>query len=137
MNLKTPFKIAQCHINPATNTITFANGEQTVVQKKFIQALSYMAHNYPKATDKSQLITHVWGEDTQLGEQSLNNAILKLRHELREIDSILIEQVNNQSCRLMIEPIYDEHVETPATHAKWLWLGFITLGAATSYFLLK
>ncbi len=109
MNLESPFKLEQITIRPAENLIEFDDGVTVTVQPKFIEVLAYLAQQYPRSVERTELIDAVWDGNHFVGEKSLNNAIWKLRHELKRADSSFIETVRKKGYRLLIEPDFDIH----------------------------
>jgi Tol biopolymer transport system component/DNA-binding winged helix-turn-helix (wHTH) protein len=104
MIANTPFKINQYQIIPAEFSIQIADGEKQSLQPKFIEVLVYLAHNYGRVVPREELINHIWGQDSYVGEKSLTNAIWHLRKKLVCDEEVLIKTIRKAGYQLISKP---------------------------------
>ncbi len=104
MMANTPFKINQYLIIPAEFSIQMADGDKQSLQPKFIEVLVYLAQNHGRVVPRDELINHIWGQDSYVGEKSLTNAIWHLRKKLICDKEEIIKTIRKAGYQLMSEP---------------------------------
>lgn len=100
------FKISHYQVTPSEFSIQIYDGEKQSLQPKFIEVLVYLAKNYGRVVPRNELIEHVWGKDSFVGEKSLTNAIWHLRKTLTSIEGEeeIIKTIRKAGYQLMIKP---------------------------------
>jgi Tol biopolymer transport system component/DNA-binding winged helix-turn-helix (wHTH) protein len=100
------FKISRCQVTPAEFSIQIDDGEKQSLQPKFIEVLVYLARNYGRVVPRDELIDHIWGQDSFVGEKSLTNAIWHLRKTLTDVEDEMeiIKTIRKAGYQLMIKP---------------------------------
>lgn len=106
------FTIANCQVSPSSNCLTFTDSaqgekeEKIALQPKFIELLSYLAHQYPNVVTRDELIEQIWEGNSYVGAKALTNAIWHLRKHLtpQVQGQPVIETVRKTGYRLLIEP---------------------------------
>ncbi|RGP39367.1 winged helix-turn-helix domain-containing protein [Colwellia ponticola] len=81
-----PFKIGRYQVTPEEFSIQIDSGEKQSLQPKFIEVLVYLAKHHGRVVPRSELIDHIWGTDSFVGEKSLTNAIWHLRKTLTKVE---------------------------------------------------
>ncbi|WP_057832449.1 winged helix-turn-helix domain-containing protein [Colwellia sp. TT2012] len=101
-----PFKINHYQIIPAEFSIQENGLEKQSLQPKFIEVLFYLAENHGRVVPRDELINHIWGQDSYVGEKSLTNAIWHLRKKLTSADGEeeIIKTIRKAGYQLMPEP---------------------------------
>jgi len=102
----TPFKINHFQITPAEFSIQADGHNKQSLQPKFIEVLVYLAKNHGRVVPRDELIDHIWGQDSYVGEKSLTNAIWHLRKKLTsaEGEDEIIKTIRKAGYQLMPEP---------------------------------
>ena len=100
------FKISRYQVTPSEFSIQIKDGEKQSLQPKFIEVLVYLAKNYGRVVPRDELIDHIWGQDSFVGEKSLTNAIWHLRKTLTDIEGEkeIIKTIRKAGYQLMIKP---------------------------------
>tara|TARA_R100001377_G_scaffold80022_1_gene58597 strand:+ start:1353 stop:3581 length:2229 start_codon:yes stop_codon:yes gene_type:complete len=100
------FKISRYQVTPSEFSIQIKGGEKQSLQPKFIEVLVYLAKNYGRVVPRDELIDHIWGQDSFVGEKSLTNAIWHLRKTLTNIEGEkeIIKTIRKAGYQLMIKP---------------------------------
>ncbi len=100
------FKISHYQVTPSEFCIQTIGGEKQSLQPKFIEVLVYLAENHGRVVPRDELIDHIWGEDSFVGEKSLTNAIWHLRKKLicDEGEEELIKTIRKAGYQLIPEP---------------------------------
>lgn len=100
------FKISHHQVTPSEFTIQSNDGEKQSLQPKFIEVLVYLAENHGRVVPRDELINHIWGQDSFVGEKSLTNAIWHLRKKLTcgEEEEEIIKTIRKAGYQLMPEP---------------------------------
>lgn len=100
------FKIKCYQIIPSEFSIQINEGEKQSLQPKFIEVLVYLAKNHGRVVPRDELIDHIWGEDSFVGEKSLTNAIWHLRKTLINVEGEdeIIKTIRKAGYQLMPEP---------------------------------
>jgi len=100
------FKISRYQVTPAEFSIQIDDGEKQSLQPKFIEVLVYLARNYGRVVPRDELIDHIWGQDSFVGEKSLTNAIWHLRKTLTDVEDEkeIIKTIRKAGYQLMIKP---------------------------------
>lgn len=103
---KQAFKIHHYLINPAEFTIQVNGSDKQSLQPKFIEVLLYLAENHGRVVPRDELIDHIWGQDSYVGEKSLTNAIWHLRKHLisAEDEEEIIKTIRKAGYQLIPEP---------------------------------
>jgi Tol biopolymer transport system component len=106
MMRNTPFKINHYQVMPAEFSIQADGDEKQSLQPKFIEVLCYLAENHGRVVPRSELIDHIWGQDSFVGEKSLTNAIWHLRKKLIcvEGNEEVIKTIRKAGYQLLAEP---------------------------------
>jgi len=115
------FKISHYQVTPSEFTIQNNDGEKQSLQPKFIEVLVYLAENHGRVVPRDELIDHIWGQDSFVGEKSLTNAIWHLRKKLTcgEDEEELIKTIRKAGYQLIPEPEWQEIASPTAnTEAK-------------------
>ncbi|WP_019028457.1 winged helix-turn-helix domain-containing protein [Colwellia piezophila] len=101
-----PFKINQYQIIPAEFSIQASGLKKQSLQPKFIEVLFYLAENHGRVVPRDELIDHIWGQDSYVGEKSLTNAIWHLRKKLTcaEGEEEIIKTIRKAGYQLIPEP---------------------------------
>ena len=101
-----PFKIKQYQVIPAEFSIQADGFDKQSLQPKFIEVLFYLAENHGRVVPRDELIDHIWGQDSYVGEKSLTNAIWHLRKKLTcaEGEEEIIKTIRKAGYQLMPEP---------------------------------
>lgn len=100
------FKISRYQVTPSEFSIQIKDGEKQSLQPKFIEVLVYLAKNYGRVVPRDELIDHIWGQDSFVGEKSLTNAIWHLRKTLTNVEDEeeIIKTIRKAGYQLMIQP---------------------------------
>jgi len=100
------FKISHYQVTPSEFCIQTTDGEKQSLQPKFIEVLVYLAENHGRVVPRDELINHIWGQDSFVGEKSLTNAIWHLRKKLTcgEGEEELIKTIRKAGYQLIPEP---------------------------------
>lgn len=100
------FKISRYQVTPSEFSIQINDGEKQSLQPKFIEVLVYLARNYGRVVPRDELIDHIWGQDSFVGEKSLTNAIWHLRKTLTDVEGEeeIIKTIRKAGYQLMAEP---------------------------------
>lgn len=100
------FKISHYQVTPSEFTIQTNDGEKQSLQPKFIEVLVYLAENHGRVVPRDELIDHIWGHDSFVGEKSLTNAIWHLRKKLAssEGEEELIKTIRKAGYQLIPAP---------------------------------
>jgi len=100
------FKISHYQVTPSEFSIQTNDGEKQSLQPKFIEVLVYLAENHGRVVPRDELIDHIWGQDSFVGEKSLTNAIWHLRKKLTsgEDEEELIKTIRKAGYQLVPEP---------------------------------
>ncbi|PKI12827.1 winged helix-turn-helix domain-containing protein [Colwellia sp. 12G3] len=100
------FKINRYQVIPSEFSIQIDDGEKQSLQPKFIEVLVYLANNHGRVVPRNELIDHIWGQDSFVGEKSLTNAIWHLRKTLIcvEGEEEIIKTIRKAGYQLMAEP---------------------------------
>ena len=100
------FKISRYQVRPSEFSIQINDGEKQSLQPKFIEVLVYLAQNYGRVVPRDELIDHIWGQDSFVGEKSLTNAIWHLRKTLTNVEGEeeIIKTIRKAGYQLMTEP---------------------------------
>ena len=100
------FKISRYQVTPSEFSIQINDGEKQSLQPKFIEVLVYLARNYGRVVPRDELINHIWGQDSFVGEKSLTNAIWHLRKTLTDVEGEeeIIKTIRKAGYQLMAEP---------------------------------
>lgn len=100
------FKISRYQVTPSEFSIQINGGEKKSLQPKFIEVLLYLAKNYGRVVPRDELIDHIWGQDSFVGEKSLTNAIWHLRKTLTNVEGEdeIIKTIRKAGYQLMIKP---------------------------------
>ncbi|MAG77420.1 MAG: hypothetical protein CL811_11740 [Colwelliaceae bacterium] len=105
MSTNQTFKLGSCHVLTVENAIQYDNGEKASLQPKFIEVLTYLAHQYPRVVPREELIENIWVGNEYVGEKALTNAIWHLRKKLKQaLNDDAIETIRKVGYRLNIEP---------------------------------
>ena len=101
-----PFKINQYQVTPAEFSIQADGFDKQSLQPKFIEVLFYLAEHHGRVVPRDELIDHIWGQDSYVGEKSLTNAIWHLRKKLSCADgeAEIIKTIRKAGYQLMPEP---------------------------------
>ncbi|NQZ26186.1 MAG: winged helix-turn-helix domain-containing protein [Colwellia sp.] len=100
-----PFKINQYQVTPAEFSIQADGFDKQSLQPKFIEVLFYLAEHHGRVVPRDELIDHIWGQDSYVGEKSLTNAIWHLRKKLScADDEEIIKTIRKAGYQLMPEP---------------------------------
>ena len=113
------FKINQYLIVPSEFSIQASGEDKQSLQPKFIEVLVYLAENHGRVVPRDELIDHIWGQDSYVGEKSLTNAIWHLRKKLVCVndDEEVIKTIRKAGYQLVPEPIWQEAiVSAPIKH---------------------
>ncbi|MCJ8296432.1 MAG: winged helix-turn-helix domain-containing protein [Colwellia sp.] len=108
-----PFKINQYQVTPAEFSIQADGFDKQSLQPKFIEVLFYLAENHGRVVPRDELIDHIWGQDSYVGEKSLTNAIWHLRKKLScaDGDEEIIKTIRKAGYQLMPEPQWQSSPE--------------------------
>ena len=87
------FKISRYQVTPSEFSIQINDGDKKSLQPKFIEVLVYLAKNHGRVVPRDELIDHIWGQDSFVGEKSLTNAIWHLRKTLTSVEGEEEEEV--------------------------------------------
>jgi len=100
------FKINSYQVIPAEFSIQADGLEKQSLQPKFIEVLFYLAENHGRVVPRDELIDHIWGQDSYVGEKSLTNAIWHLRKKLTSSDDEeeIIKTIRKAGYQLMPKP---------------------------------
>lgn len=100
------FKISRYQVTPSEFSIQINDGEKQSLQPKFIEVLVYLAKNYGRVVPRDELVDHIWGQDSFVGEKSLTNAIWHLRKTLTNVEGEeeIIKTIRKAGYQLMAEP---------------------------------
>jgi Tol biopolymer transport system component len=99
------FIISHYQVTPSEFSIQADGLDKQSLQPKFIEVLVYLAENYGRVVPREELINHIWGEDSFVGEKSLTNAIWHLRKKLTNADEEeVIKTIRKAGYQLMAEP---------------------------------
>lgn len=101
-----PFKISRYQVTPAEFSIKVNDDEKYSLQPKFIEVLVYLAKHHGRVVPRSELIDHIWGTDSFVGEKSLTNAIWHLRKTLTKVEGEeeVIKTIRKAGYQLMPKP---------------------------------
>lgn len=101
-----PFKINHYQVIPAEFSIQADGFDKQSLQPKFIEVLFYLAENHGRVVPRDELIDHIWGPGSYVGEKSLTNAIWHLRKHLinAEGEEEIIKTIRKAGYQLMPEP---------------------------------
>jgi Tol biopolymer transport system component len=113
----TPFKINNFQIIPAEFSIQADGDDKQSLQPKFIEVLVYLAQNHGRVVPRDELIDHIWGQDSYVGEKSLTNAIWHLRKKLTSIEGEdeIIKTIRKAGYQLMSEPLWGKNTNINKT----------------------
>lgn len=109
-----PFKINHYQIIPAEFSIQADGLDKQSLQPKFIEVLFYLAENHGRVVPRDELIDHIWGQDSYVGEKSLTNAIWHLRKKLicADGEEEIIKTIRKAGYQLMPEPQWQASAES-------------------------
>ena len=109
-----PFKINQYQVTPAEFSIQADGFDKQSLQPKFIEVLFYLAEHHGRVVPRDELIDHIWGQDSYVGEKSLTNAIWHLRKKLSYADDEeeIIKTIRKAGYQLMPEPQWQASPES-------------------------
>ena len=104
------FKISHYQVTPSEFSIQKNDEEKKSLQPKFIEVLVYLAQHHGRVVPRDELIDHIWGEDSFVGEKSLTNAIWHLRKKLTsaEGEEEIIKTIRKAGYQLIPEPTWQE-----------------------------
>ena len=108
--IKAPFRLGNCEVNPIENTITCAAGNRQSIQQKSIEVIWFLARHYPRVISREELIDHIWGEHSVVGDNSLTNAIWHLRKILKRAadNGEVITTIRKVGYKLTLEPQWEQ-----------------------------
>jgi Tol biopolymer transport system component len=108
------FKISHYQVTPSEFCIQKNDDEKKSLQPKFIEVLVYLAQHHGRVVPRDELIDHIWGEDSFVGEKSLTNAIWHLRKKLTsaEGEEEIIKTIRKAGYQLIPEPTWQEAPST-------------------------
>ena len=108
------FKINQYRVIPTEFSIQADGDDKQSLQPKFIEVLCYLAENHGRVVPRDELIDHIWGQDSYVGEKSLTNAIWHLRKKLTcpDSDEEIIKTIRKAGYQLMPKPLWQEELLT-------------------------
>jgi len=108
------FKISHYQVIPSEFSIQKNDDEKQSLQPKFIEVLVYLAQHHGRVVARDELINHIWGEDSFVGEKSLTNAIWHLRKKLTcaEGEEEIIKTIRKAGYQLIPEPTWQESLST-------------------------
>jgi len=104
------FKISHYQVTPSEFSIQKNDDEKKSLQPKFIEVLVYLAQHHGRVVPRDELIDHIWGEDSFVGEKSLTNAIWHLRKTLisAEGEEEIIKTIRKAGYQLIPKPTWQE-----------------------------
>lgn len=115
MSVGYGFKLADCRVDRADNTLCFTGEDKISLQPKFIDVLTVLAERYPEVVTREVLIDKIWDGNTYVGSRALTNAIWHLRQQLARLDDdTVIDTVRKTGYRLLIKPEFDYPVSSGA-----------------------
>jgi Tol biopolymer transport system component len=102
------FIISHYQVTPSEFSIQADGLDKQSLQPKFIEVLVYLAENYGRVVPREELINHIWGEDSFVGEKSLTNAIWHLRKKLtsEEGEEEIIKTIRKAGYQLIPAPTW-------------------------------
>jgi len=109
------FKISHYQVTPSEFSIQKNDDEKKSLQPKFIEVLVYLAQHHGRVVPRDELIDHIWGQDSYVGEKSLTNAIWHLRKKLtsEEGEEEIIKTIRKAGYQLIPEPTWQENSSAP------------------------
>jgi DNA-binding response OmpR family regulator len=74
-------------------TVETGDGGTTVLQVRDARVLKLLVDAAPRVVNRSDILDKVWGEDQYPTPRSVDNAIVRLRHALKDEDGQVIRSV--------------------------------------------
>jgi len=108
----TTFRLSNCEIDPIEHSIIFDGEKKQTIQPKSIEVICYLAAHHPRVISREELITHIWGENSVVGDNGLTNAIWHLRKTLKAINNggDIIETIRKVGYKLSLSPVWQEQL---------------------------
>ncbi|MGO2010638.1 MAG: winged helix-turn-helix domain-containing protein [Pseudoalteromonas sp.] len=131
MSIEQPFSVGICQVNVLENTLT-CNGDERVLQPKFIELLGFLASRYPEIVTREELINNVWDGNHFVGEKALTNGIWHVRKAFKELDpdNDYIDTLRKTGYRLAQLPHYvsnDQYEAVPVNNGIFKRYWFLIL----------